>query len=37
MQAIAHAEAAGQRMLEWTAHWGMALLAGVSGDAEAVV
>ena len=32
-QAIAHAEAAGQRMLEWTAHWGMALLAGVSGDA----
>jgi DNA-binding CsgD family transcriptional regulator/tetratricopeptide (TPR) repeat protein len=37
MQAIAHAETAGQRMLEWTAHWGMALLAGVSGDAEAVV
>ncbi|MEO8910280.1 MAG: AAA family ATPase [Gemmatimonadaceae bacterium] len=32
-QAIAHAEAARQRMLEWTAHWGMALLAGVSGDA----
>jgi DNA-binding CsgD family transcriptional regulator len=24
-------------MLEWTAHWGMALLAGVSGDADAVV
>jgi DNA-binding CsgD family transcriptional regulator len=37
MKAIAHAEAAGQRMLEWTAHWGMALLAGVSGDAQAVV
>jgi DNA-binding CsgD family transcriptional regulator/tetratricopeptide (TPR) repeat protein len=37
MKAIAHAEAAGQRMLQWTAHWGMALLAGVSGDAEAVV
>jgi DNA-binding CsgD family transcriptional regulator/tetratricopeptide (TPR) repeat protein len=37
MQAIAHAEAARQRMLEWTAHWGMALLAGVSGDAQAVV
>jgi DNA-binding CsgD family transcriptional regulator/tetratricopeptide (TPR) repeat protein len=36
-QALAHAEASGQRMLEWTAHWGMALLAGVSGDAEAVV
>jgi predicted ATPase/DNA-binding CsgD family transcriptional regulator len=32
-QAIAHAEAARERMLEWTAHWGMALLAGVSGDA----
>ena len=37
MKAIAHAEAAGQRMLQWTAHWGMALLAGVSGDADAVV
>jgi DNA-binding CsgD family transcriptional regulator/tetratricopeptide (TPR) repeat protein len=33
VQAIAHAEQAGQRMLEWTAHWGMALLEGVSGDA----
>jgi DNA-binding CsgD family transcriptional regulator/tetratricopeptide (TPR) repeat protein len=33
VQAIAHAERAGQRMLEWTAHWGMALLEGVSGDA----
>ena len=32
MKAIAHAEAAGQRMLEWTAHWGMALLAGIMGD-----
>jgi DNA-binding CsgD family transcriptional regulator/tetratricopeptide (TPR) repeat protein len=37
MKAIVHAEAAGQRMLQWTAHWGMALLAGVSGDADAVV
>jgi DNA-binding CsgD family transcriptional regulator/tetratricopeptide (TPR) repeat protein len=37
LKAIAHAEAAGQRMLEWTAHWGMGLLAGVSGDAQAVV
>jgi len=32
-QAIAHAETARERMLEWTAQWGMALLAGVSGDA----
>jgi DNA-binding CsgD family transcriptional regulator len=32
-KAIAHAETARERMLEWTAHWGMALLAGVSGDA----
>ena len=37
MQAIAHAEASGQRMLEWTAHWGMALLTGVQGDADAFV
>ncbi len=34
-KAIAHAEAADERMLEWTAHWGMALLEGVSGDAPA--
>jgi DNA-binding CsgD family transcriptional regulator/tetratricopeptide (TPR) repeat protein len=34
--ALAHAHAAGQRMLEWTAHWGLALLAGVSGDAPRV-
>ncbi|MEP6550989.1 MAG: AAA family ATPase, partial [Gemmatimonadales bacterium] len=37
MQAIGRAEAAGQRMLQWTAHWGMALLAGVSGDAKGVL
>jgi DNA-binding CsgD family transcriptional regulator/tetratricopeptide (TPR) repeat protein len=37
MKAIAHAEAADQRMLAWTAHWGMALLTGVQGDAEAFV
>jgi len=37
MKAIAHAEAAGQRMLEWTAHWGMALLEGISGDEPAFV
>ncbi|HKR10035.1 MAG TPA: AAA family ATPase, partial [Gemmatimonadaceae bacterium] len=35
-QALAHAQAAGQRMLEWTAHWGLALLTGVSGDASGV-
>ncbi|MGH7650356.1 MAG: helix-turn-helix transcriptional regulator [Gemmatimonadaceae bacterium] len=34
-KAITHAEAARERMLEWTAHWGMALLEGVSGDAPA--
>jgi predicted ATPase/DNA-binding CsgD family transcriptional regulator len=33
-KALKHAEAARERMLEWTAHWGMALLEGVSGDAE---
>jgi DNA-binding CsgD family transcriptional regulator len=37
VQAIAHGEASGQRMLEWTAHWGMALLSGVAGDAPGVV
>ena len=36
-RALVHAKQSGQRMLEWTAHWGMALLAGVSGDADAVV
>ena len=36
-QALAHAARSGQRMLEWTAHWGMALLDGVSGDAPGVV
>ncbi|HET6761492.1 MAG TPA: LuxR C-terminal-related transcriptional regulator, partial [Gemmatimonadaceae bacterium] len=35
MKAIAHAEAAGQHMLQWTAHWGMSLLEGISGDASA--
>lgn len=37
LKAIAHAEAANQGMLAWTAHWGMALLTGVQGDAEAFV
>jgi DNA-binding CsgD family transcriptional regulator/tetratricopeptide (TPR) repeat protein len=36
-QAVAHAERAGQHMLEWSAHWALALLAGVSGDAQQVV
>ena len=36
-KAIAHAEAARQLMLEWTAHWGMALLEGLSGDAQGIV
>lgn len=35
--ALRHAEAAGQLMLQWTAHWAMGLLAGVSGDAAAIV
>ena len=35
-QALERAQSAGQRMLEWTAHWGLALLAGVSGDAPGV-
>lgn len=35
-QALIHAQAAGQRMLEWTTHWGLALLEGVSGNASGV-
>ncbi len=35
-QALAHARAAGQRMLEWTAHWGFSLLDGMCGDAARV-
>ncbi|HJQ09996.1 MAG TPA: AAA family ATPase [Gemmatimonadaceae bacterium] len=35
-QALAHARAAGQGMLEWTTHWGLALLEGVSGNAQGV-
>jgi len=34
--ALRHARAAGQLMLQWTAHWAMGLLAGVSADAPAV-
>ncbi len=35
-RALAHARAANQLMLEWTTHWGLALLAGVSADAPGV-
>jgi DNA-binding NarL/FixJ family response regulator len=35
-RALAHARASGQRMLEWTAHWGLALLAGFFADAPRV-
>ncbi len=37
VKAVAHAETAGQLMLEWTARWGMALLEGISGDEPAFV
>ena len=36
-QALAYARAANQYMLEWTAHWGLALLGGVAGNAPEVV
>jgi len=36
-QALAHARSARQFMLEWTAHWGLALLGGVAGNAPEVV
>jgi len=34
--AIRHAEASGQLLLQWSAHWAMAILAGVSGEEPAV-
>lgn len=34
--AIRHAEASGQLLLQWSAHWAMAILTGVSGDEPAV-
>jgi DNA-binding CsgD family transcriptional regulator len=37
VKALAHSEAAGQSMLQWTVHWGMALLEGISGDEPAFV
>jgi DNA-binding CsgD family transcriptional regulator/tetratricopeptide (TPR) repeat protein len=36
-QSLAYARAAQQYMLEWTAHWGLALLGGVAGNAPEVV
>ena len=36
-QSLAFARAARQYMLEWTAHWGLALLGGVAGNAPEVV
>lgn len=36
-QSLAYAKAARQYMLEWTAHWGLALLGGVAGNAPEVV
>lgn len=36
-QALSYARASQQCMLEWTAHWGLALLEGVAGNAAAVV
>jgi DNA-binding CsgD family transcriptional regulator/tetratricopeptide (TPR) repeat protein len=36
-KALHHAAVAQARMLEWTARWGMALLEGVSGDAQKFV
>lgn len=35
-KAIRFSEQSGQRMLEWTAHWGMALLSGVTADPQGV-
>ncbi|MEX2109242.1 MAG: AAA family ATPase [Gemmatimonadaceae bacterium] len=37
LHALSFAKAARQYMLEWTAHWGLALLGGVAGDAAQVV
>src|SRR5687768_10274762 len=36
-QSLSYAKAADQYMLEWTAHWGLALLGGVAGNAPEVV
>ena len=34
--ALKYSAASGQQMLEWTAHWGMAVLSGLSADAPGV-
>jgi DNA-binding CsgD family transcriptional regulator/tetratricopeptide (TPR) repeat protein len=34
--ALRHAEASGEPLLQWNAHWAMAILTGVSGDEPAV-
>ncbi len=34
--ALRHAAATGQPMLQWSAHWAMAILTGVSGDEPAI-
>jgi DNA-binding CsgD family transcriptional regulator len=34
--ALKYSAASGQKMLEWTAHWGMAVLSGLSADAPGV-
>jgi DNA-binding CsgD family transcriptional regulator/tetratricopeptide (TPR) repeat protein len=36
-KAIEFAEASGEAMLEWTAHWGMGLLAGLTADGPQVL
>jgi len=36
-KAIQFAEASGEAMLEWTAHWGMGLLGGLTGNGPEVV
>jgi DNA-binding CsgD family transcriptional regulator/tetratricopeptide (TPR) repeat protein len=37
LEALTYARIAGQYMLEWTAHWGLALVAGVAGNAAEVL
>ena len=37
LEALSHARTGGQYMLEWTAHWGLALVAGVAGNAAEVL
>ncbi len=37
LQSLDYARAARQYMLEWTAHWGLALVGGVAGNAPEVV